>query len=305
MDILNDLKDRIFGYLQSSIAGGLLVVYAFLSDHGVHLSEENKTTITMKALAVLLGLWNIFRREGKPEPPQPESGSSGGSGSKSFLVILTLMLLLPLSSAGCYLSGKTAKHKIAIASDNAITALDAETSAVEILKAVGKLSDGASKQVHRIDQQVLEVIDIVRSRAEVGYDKQALLDKISITLKDIAEAESRGVAGIGDESDRIRFQDFVWSVRFGLETLAEIIRSGQEPEIPAEVARRLSRGSSPRAMAAYINELIVLARDTYFALYRQTKLTEPAAFEDGRARTVALRTRLIELVGPIQPTPAE
>lgn len=284
---MRDLLNRLFAHYQSSLTGLALTIITFLTDHGINLSEDNAKIVTAKIVLWGVALVKFCSKDaGKVDPPVPVSSLRGGSA----FGLIGLVLLTTLGTGCDWFKGKTTTHKVAIATANATTTLGGVTESVEVLRVAGKLSADGAKDVHNLDKKVNEAIDLVRQRAKTGYDKKDLLGILSKSAEDVAAAEQRGIVSITDPSDKLRFQETIALLKFGIDTLKQIIESNTAPAPPVGTARSVMQ--EPQSPLLYLTQLVGIARDTYFTMWRQSKLDQTEAFAEGDTRTRDLRDRL-------------
>ncbi len=292
-NFLNTLKTRLAVYWESSITGALLILYATLSDYGVNLSDLNKGQITAKVTAFLVGIWNIFRKE-----KSKDEGDGGGSGNGILTPrysVLLILLAFSIGLGGCWFKGKTNQHKAALAVGNATVAQAAGVDIVELLETKGQADPAWAKGFYNRNKKINDALDVIRKRVQAGYDRKDLVGLAPEVLKDIAAIEDTGVTGIKNEDTRAAFQDYVFAIRFAVETLRDIIDLEKEPkEFPEEKARSI-RSSSSRQISGIVGQIASIVREAYFSMWRQSRLDLPGVLADGFARAGVLRDKLAQL----------
>lgn len=197
--------------------------------------------------------------------------------------VAVAVLAAPLSLVGC--KEKTPKEKLAVFTAQAVTGLDAFSHAIEALEAAGKVKPATAKAIYAANLKANGGLDILRTRAQAGFDKQEALTIVDNVLADLRKAEADGVITLSGRDKEI-FLKTTFFVQFSVRSIQAVIAASKPPAVPESelaYARGLQRDDS-----TVWTDLVLILQQAVIKGIVQARMSADEAFADGQATSAAL-----------------
>lgn len=215
-------------------------------------------------------------------------------------IILSGILSVSLFAAACGQENKTTTHKLAIYTAQADTALAAFTDAVAFLNSTSKTSNASAKSIYLINQKAVGAVDSIRDRVETGFDKKEALAIVRVLLADVRKAEADGLIGLDVETKR-KFQQITFFAIFTIQSIEAVITAVKEPELTEGEKETLAAvASQTRGQETEWTQLVLILQQAALRGLNQGRMSQAAAFFDGRALSAELKASLAAKIAALE-----
>lgn len=208
--------------------------------------------------------------------------------------IILLALVAVFSMAASCGGPKTTKHKLAVYTADGYSALIATTDSVEVLQVAGKLTPAAAKNVYQINLRLGLAVDVIRNRAQTGFDKKEALTIIKQIIDDVRAAEAAGVINLEGKT-RTQFLQVTFWLQFTATSIQAVIEATKEPELkePEVAAASFTLGAKPKAQDETVwSDLVLIAQRALVQGLQHSRMTEVEAFAAGEELSRQLKESL-------------
>lgn len=216
--------------------------------------------------------------------------------SRSRHFVLVIMVCAAMLFQAC--APKTIQHKLAIYTANVYTAVSAITQAIAVLSAAGRISPARAKAVYLIEQKVVSSLDILRDRAEKGFEKRSALLILGEVLDDIKHLELEAVIEL-DPANVKKFREYIFFVQFTIISIQAVIDATRHVSVPTEEIER-TMGVRVRVQDELVwIDLVLILQKAITTGLAQTRLDQAAAFTEGKTLSLKVRNDLTRLLGAL------
>ena len=208
--------------------------------------------------------------------------------------LAALLVLSTLASTAC--TPKSATQKLAQYTAQSTAALVALTDATAALAAAGKTSAAGAKNIYQVVSKMNGSIDVIRDRAEKGFNKKEALTIIDGLLADLKAAQAAGVINLsGDQL--AKFNEIIFFAQFTIKSVQAVIEAVKEPPVPAEQVRAALGRRSVAGQDTVWTDLVLIIQTAVLRGYSQSRMSAFDAFADGRALSAELKASLATKLG--------
>lgn len=219
---------------------------------------------------------------------------------KTSKTILIAILIVSFLAAACGQKDKTTTHKLAIYTAQTDTALAAFTDAVAFLNQAGKTTNASAKSIYLINQKAVGAVDLIRDRAETGFDKKEALAIVRTLLADVRKAETDGLIGLDAKAQR-KFQQVTFFAIFTIQSIEAVIAAVKEPELTEGEREALTAAASrSRGQESDWTQLVLILQQAALRGLNQSRMNQAAAFADGRALSAELKANLAAKIAALE-----
>lgn len=208
--------------------------------------------------------------------------------------LVALLILSTLASTAC--TPKSTTQKLAQYTAQSTAALVALTDVTATLAAAGRTSAAGAKSVYQLVSKMNGAVDVIRDRAEKGFNKQEALTIITGLLDDLKAAQAAGVINLSGDN-LAKFNEVIFFAQFTIKSVQAIIQAVKEPPVPAEQVRMALGRRAAAAQDTTWTELVLIIQTAVLRGLTQSRMSAFDAFADGRALSAELKASLAMKLG--------
>lgn len=200
---------------------------------------------------------------------------SGDVGDGPWLpFILAGLVALGGLQTACF-KAKNPEAKPAVYSAQSAAALDGVQDTLIVLYDAGVLKDKAIFAKH---DRITTGLEVAYARIQAkGYSKTDAITAINQVIADV-QALDQDVNLIGDQQAKVKLNQILFTLQFGLNSVKAVIEASKEPD-PSSALQANARLRAP-ITAPWWNDVILIVQNTAFRMLSQSRMTSEQAWAD-------------------------
>lgn len=226
---------------------------------------------------------------------EQESGPAATSNGPYQWALAGLVLALAASGGACAKrrDGETpaeqSTRKKAVYTAQVTAGLQGWSDLVLVLEKGSVVSRGAAVASYQANNKVLAGVDLVRQRLRDGYPSKEVIPILETVLTDLDKAEAEGLLGIGTAEGRAKYQQVIFSLRFGLNSVRAVIAATKEPSASELRATARQALAAPAGSPSWWTDATLVIQNLLIRLVEQSRMDAATAWADGQTTSTALR----------------
>lgn len=225
---------------------------------------------------------------------EEESAPTTTGGSPYQWAIAGLVFALAAGGVACAKKrdGETpaeqTTRKKAVYAAQVTAGLQGWSDLVLVLEKGSVVSRGAAVANYNANEKVLAGVDILRLRLRDGYPSKEVIPVLETILTDLDKAEAEGLLGIGTAEGRAKYQQVIFSLRFGLNSVRAVIAATKEPSASELRATARQALAAPANAPPWWTDATLVIQNLLIRLIEQSRMDAATAWADGQTTSTAL-----------------